>query len=50
MKRVLLLVGLLFVSVIGFAQETEEELKALLGPKKDSIAAIQGRVDAFKLK
>lgn len=50
MKRVLLLVGLLFVSVIGFSQETEEELKALIGPKKDSIAAIQGRVDAIQAK
>ena len=28
--------------------QTEEELRAQIGPKKDSIAAIQGRVDALK--
>lgn len=34
--------------MIGFAQETEEELKSQLGSKKDSIAAIQGRADAIQ--
>lgn len=28
--------------------QTADELKALQGPKKDSIAAIQGRVDALQ--
>ncbi|TGV01954.1 DUF3078 domain-containing protein [Flavivirga rizhaonensis] len=46
--------SLLFIFFIGItsihAQETLEELKAIQGPKKDSIAAIQGRVDAIQAK
>ena len=37
----------LFVATLGFAQ-TEDELKATLKEKTDSIAAIQGRADAIK--
>ncbi|MFX0555938.1 DUF3078 domain-containing protein [Maribacter sp. CXY002] len=49
MKNTLLLTVMFLASVLGFSQ-TEEELKAEMGPKKDSIAAIQGRVDAIKAK
>ncbi|WP_303316312.1 DUF3078 domain-containing protein [Flavivirga abyssicola] len=46
--------SLLFIFFIGitsiYAQETLEELKAIQGSKKDSIAAIQGRVDAIQAK
>ncbi|MEO0526622.1 MAG: DUF3078 domain-containing protein [Bacteroidota bacterium] len=39
----------LSVCALTFAQaQTAEELKEKLGPKKDSIAAIQGRVDAIQ--
>jgi hypothetical protein len=48
MKKIILLFVLLMAPLAGFAQETEEELKSQIGPKKDSIAAIQGRVDAIK--
>lgn len=48
MKKLLLLVVLAAAPINLFAQETEAELKALMGPKKDSIAAIQGRVDAIQ--
>ncbi len=45
-KLVLTLLAILTLSVT-YAQ-TADELKALQGPKKDSIAAIQGRVDALQ--
>ncbi len=47
MKNTLLLTVMLLSCVLGFSQ-TEDELKAEMGPKKDSIAAIQGRVDAIQ--
>ena len=47
MKKVILTAVLVLCASIGFAQ-TEEELKAQIGPKKDSIAAIKGRVDALQ--
>ncbi|NJB71603.1 hypothetical protein GGR42_002065 [Saonia flava] len=47
MRNFLCALAGIFVFAIGSAQ-TEEELKALQGPKKDSIAAIQGRVDALQ--
>lgn len=47
MKKNFLIAILLFSGAFGFAQ-TEEELKAQMAPKKDSIAAIQGRVDAIQ--
>lgn len=50
MKKLILLFVLLVAPFAMSAQETEEELKALMGPKKDSIAAIQGRVDAIQSK
>ncbi|WP_298793052.1 DUF3078 domain-containing protein [uncultured Allomuricauda sp.] len=37
-----------FLAVIAAQAQTEEELKAQIGPKKDSIAAIQGRVNALQ--
>lgn len=47
MKRVYLIaLGLLFAAS-GYGQ-TEDELKASLSEKKDSIAAIQGRADAIQ--
>lgn len=47
MKKIILTAAFALVATFGFAQ-TEEELKAQIGPKKDSIAAIQGRVDALQ--
>ena len=47
MKNIFLTTVLLMTCVLGFSQ-TEEELKAQMAPKKDSIAAIQARVDAIK--
>jgi hypothetical protein len=47
MKNTLLLTVMFLSCALGFSQ-TEEELKAEMGPKKDSIAAIQGRVDAIQ--
>lgn len=47
MKNILLTTALLFTCALGFSQ-TEEELKAQMAPKTDSIAAIQGRVDAIQ--
>lgn len=41
------IMGLVCCTAIGFSQ-TEEDLKGQLGPKKDSIAAIQARVDALQ--
>lgn len=47
MKKVVLAVLAIFTVTFSSAQ-TEEELKAKLGEKKDSIAAIQGRADAIQ--
>ncbi len=47
MKNIFLTTLLLVACALGFSQ-TEEELKAQMAPKKDSIAAIQGRVDAIQ--
>ena len=47
MKHIILTAALLLTCAFGFSQ-TEEELKAQMAPKKDSIAAIQARVDAIK--
>ena len=47
MKRLLLGIVLLTGPMLLFAQ-TEEELKSAQAAKKDSIAAIQGRVDALQ--
>ncbi len=50
MKKLAMVLALVCAGMTsGFAQ-TEEELKAQMGPKKDSIAAIQGRVDAIQAK
>ncbi|WP_418497880.1 DUF3078 domain-containing protein [Flagellimonas sp.] len=47
MKKSLLTAMAFFVLTVTFAQ-TEEELKAQIAPKKDSIAAIQSRVNALQ--
>ncbi len=47
MKKVLFIASFLLGSALLVAQ-TEEELKAIQKVKKDSIAAIQGRVDAIQ--
>ena len=47
MKKVYLAIAA-FMVVFASQAQTEEELKALLGPKKDSIAAIQARADAIQ--
>lgn len=47
MKNTFLVTFLFLGCAFGFAQ-TEAELKAEMAPKKDSIAAIQGRVDAIQ--
>lgn len=47
MKKILFIAGLLLSTTMLVAQ-TEEELKATQNAKKDSIAAIQGRVNAIK--
>lgn len=47
MKKLLFTVGAFFLLITVKAQ-TEEELKSQIGPKKDSIAAIQGRVNALQ--
>lgn len=47
MKNIFFIAVLLFGCAFGLAQ-TEDELKAQMAPKKDSIAAIQGRVDAIQ--
>lgn len=49
MKNIFLTIALVFTCVLGFSQ-TVEEYKSQLGPKKDSIAAIQGRLDAIQGK
>jgi len=46
-----LLMASLAIFVVSFATaQTAEEIKAEMGPKKDSIAAIQKRVDALQAK
>ncbi|WP_419213328.1 DUF3078 domain-containing protein [Maribacter sp. X9] len=47
MKKIVLTLVLVFCASLGFSQ-TEDELKAQIAPKKDSIAAIKGRVDALQ--
>jgi hypothetical protein len=47
MKKIVFALALFAGMTFTFAQ-TADELKALQGPKKDSIAAIQGRVDALQ--
>lgn len=47
-KLVFILVA--FFTITATNAQTAEELKALQGPKKDSIAAIQARVDALQSK
>ncbi len=47
MKRVYLVALGLLLAASGYAQ-TEDELKASLAEKKDSISAIQGRADAIQ--
>ena len=47
MKKILFIAGLLLSTTMLIAQ-TEEELKATQNAKKDSIAAIQGRVNAIQ--
>ncbi len=49
MKNTFLTIALVFSCAFGFSQ-TAEEFKSQLGPKKDSIAAIQGRLDAIQGK
>lgn len=48
MKHVLITCLLLFFAAATFGQKTAEEIKAEMTPKKDSIAAIQGRVNALQ--
>ena len=47
MRKLVLVLGLMFGIVSTYAQ-TAEELKAQQGPKKDSIAALQAKVDALQ--
>ena len=47
MKKIVIALAIFASTTFAFAQ-TADELKALQGPKKDSIAAIQGRVDALQ--
>ena len=49
MKKVLLAFLMIF-TIISVNAQTEEELKALQAPKNDSIAALQGEVDAIQAK
>lgn len=49
MKKLLFALVACFALATATAQ-TEEELKAQIAPKKDSIAAIQKRVDALQAK
>jgi hypothetical protein len=49
MKNIILSFALVFTCAYGFSQ-TEEELKSQLGSKKDSITAIQSRLDAVQGK
>ncbi|MET1258404.1 MAG: DUF3078 domain-containing protein [Flavobacteriaceae bacterium] len=45
-----LAIVMLLLTTIGTMAQTKEELEAEMAPKKDSIAAIQGRVDAIQAK
>ena len=47
MKKIIFIAISIFFT-FNLSAQTEEELKALQGPKKDSIAAIQARVDAIQ--
>ncbi|UJH68955.1 DUF3078 domain-containing protein [Allomuricauda sp. SCSIO 65647] len=47
MKNLIAMVAALLATTMVWAQ-TKEELEAEMAPKKDSIAAIQGRVDALQ--
>lgn len=47
MKKIILTLAFVFFAGVGFSQ-SEEELKAQMGTKKDSIAAIKGRVEALQ--
>lgn len=49
MKKIVLAFLMIF-TMISLNAQTEEELKALQGPKLDSIAALQGQVDAIQAK
>src|SRR6056297_2034851 len=49
MKNIFLTIALVFTCAYGFSQ-TEEELTSQLGAKKDSLKAIQARVDAIQDK
>ena len=46
----ILAIVMLLLTTIGTMAQTKEELEAEMAPKKDSIAAIQGRVDAIQAK
>lgn len=51
MKKLIFIALAILVGAFTYAQDDKqkaEELKALLGPKNDSIAAIQGRIDAIQ--
>lgn len=51
MRKLLFTAVAIFAVAFTFAQDNKQaadELKAKLGPKKDSIAAIQGRLDAIQ--
>jgi len=53
MKKLIFAVVTMFAVSFTFAQDDKqaaEDLKAQLGPKNDSIAAIQGRIDAIQGK
>jgi hypothetical protein len=53
MKKLIFAVVIMFAVSFTFAQDDKqaaEDLKAQLGPKNDSIAAIQGRIDAIQGK
>jgi len=47
MKKIIFITISIFFT-FNLSAQTKEELKALQGPKKDSIAAIQARVDAIQ--
>ena len=51
MKKLLFVAAAIVLGTFTYAQDDKQkadELKALLGPKADSIAAIQGRIDAIQ--
>ena len=47
MKKIILMLALTFFVGVGFSQ-TEEQLKAQIGPKKDSITALKASVDGLQ--